>query len=142
MGSFKSVDNIYSDIKNILENARKSIVRSVNSTMVAAYWNIGKIIVEEEQKGRNRANYGEFLLSGISQRLTRDFGRGFDESNLRYFRLFYMRFSNCDALRHDLSWTHYRLLLKLESEISRNFYINETANNNWSTRELESGTVR
>ncbi|OQX21809.1 MAG: hypothetical protein BWK75_02295, partial [Candidatus Altiarchaeales archaeon A3] len=105
--------------------------------MVQAYWNIGKIIVEDEQKGKERAEYGEALIKEISVRLTKDYGRGFDESNLRNIRKFYLTFPNCDALRHELTWTHYRLLLRVEKNDTRNFYMIESVENNWSTRELE-----
>ncbi len=154
-------DDFYKSVKETLEAARSNAYRAVNFAMVHAYWNIGKLIVEEEQKGKTRAEYGKRLLSGLSKRLTKDFGRGFDTSNLRYMRLFYLRFPISDAVRHksvndnkshamssqfiltnsslrqELSWTHYRLLLKVESEKSRDFYLNEAAEANWSTRQLE-----
>ena len=122
---------------DILEAARTTAYRSVNVAMVQAYWQIGRIIVEEEQKGHQRADYGKALIAELARRLTRDYGKGFTESNLKYMRQFYLTFPNRHALRDDLSWTHYRLLLKLEKEEARNFYMLETINNNWSTRELE-----
>jgi predicted nuclease of restriction endonuclease-like (RecB) superfamily len=105
--------------------------------MVKAYWNIGKSIVEEEQNGKDRAEYGKQILKGLSKKLINQFGKGFDPSNLRYIRRFYLVFPNCDALRPELSWTHYRLLLKLEDEQARTFYINEAIECNWSTRTLD-----
>ena len=137
MQDTKSLDSTYKTIREILEKARLSVVRAINFAMVYAYWEIGRVIVEEEQKGKERAEYGANLLKMLSIKLTRDFGRGFDESNLRYIRLFYLKFPNCDALRHELTWTHYRLLLRLEREEPRNFYLNESINSKWSTRELE-----
>ena len=141
------LNDVYSSIKDILESSRRNVFRNINSAMVRTYWNIGRIIVEEEQKGKDRAEYGEYLIKELSKRLTRDFGRGFDERNLRYIRLFYIKFKNWnalssesqkgDALRHQLSWSHYRMLLKVENENARNFYINESISNNWSTRELD-----
>ena len=141
------LNDVYSSIKDILETSRKNVFRNINSAMVRTYWNIGRIIVEEEQKGKDRAEYGESLIKELSKRLTRDFGRGFDERNLRYIRLFYIKFKNWNALSsesqkggalsHQLSWSHYRRLLKVENENARNFYINESINNNWSTRELD-----
>lgn len=132
-----NINNTYSNIKQILETARNNVYRAVNFQMVQAYWNIGRVIVEEEQKGRDRAEYGKYLLKELSERLTRDYGKGFDESNLRYIRLFYLAFPKCDALRHELTWTHYRLLLRVENQNARGFYIIESINNNWSTRELD-----
>ena len=129
--------SIYFDIKNVLQKARKAAYKAVNFAMVQAYWHIGKLIVEEEQKGRNRAEYGQKLINDLSQKLTADFGKGFDPSNLRYIRLFYKKFPICDALSHKLSWTHYRLLLKVEKENVRDFYIKECVSENWSTRQLE-----
>ena len=127
---------VYRDIKSILEEARSTAYRAVNFSMVVAYWRIGRVIVEEEQKGGKRAAYGKNLLRSLSISLIKEYGKGFDESNLRYMRKFYFSFPNCDALRHELTWTHYRLLLKIERNSERDFYINETINGRWSTREL------
>jgi len=132
-----SLEITYQDIREVLEEARSTAYRSVNFAMVQAYWQIGRIIVEQEQKGKERAEYGKGLLKELSKKLIRDYGRGFDESNLRNMRMFYLTFPKCDALRHELSWTHYRLLLRVEKEKARSFYLIETINNRWSTRELE-----
>jgi hypothetical protein len=132
-----SIDATYLSIRAILEEARRTAYRAVNVAMVQAYWEIGRIIVEEEQKGAERAEYGKALIKELSRRLTRDYGKGFTESNLKYMRQFYLTFSNSHALRGDLSWTHYRLLLEVEKEAARNFYMLEAIKNNWSTRELE-----
>ena len=105
--------------------------------MVRAYWSIGKIIIEQEQKGKVKAGYGEYLLINLAERLTKDFGKGFDESNLRYIRKFYMVFPIRDALRHELSWTHYRLLLRVENHEVHAFYETECANSHWSTLSLK-----
>lgn len=133
----KEVNNIFIEIKNILENARNNIYRVANSAMVLAYWQIGKIIVEHEQKGKERAEYGSSLIKELSIKLSKEFGKGFDERNLWYIRNFYLMFPIMNAVRSELSWTHYRLLLSIENKEARNFYIIETANNKWSTRELE-----
>lgn len=132
-----STDLAYHKIREILEKARLNVVRAVNTAMVYAYWEIGRTIIEEEQKGKERAEYGANLLKLLSTRLTKEFGRGFDESNLRNMRQFYALFQNRDALRNELTWTHYRLLIRIEREEYRNFYLNETLNSKWSTRELE-----
>lgn len=105
--------------------------------MVAAYWEIGRVIVEEEQKGTARAGYGTQLLQSLSQRLMADFGKGFDRTNLQFMRVFYLLYPNCDALRRELSWTHYRTLLKVEKPDARSFYEQEAVNARWSTRELD-----
>lgn len=133
----KAVESIYSRVREILETARSSAYRAVNVAMVQAYWHIGREIVEEEQKGKVKAGYGEYLLKDLSQRLTKDFGKGFDYSNVKNMRQFYLIFPIGDALRSQLSWTHYRLLMRVEKESARNFYIEECITGNWSTRQLE-----
>jgi predicted nuclease of restriction endonuclease-like (RecB) superfamily len=127
----------YESIRTVLDSARQNAYRAVNFAMVEAYWQIGQLIVEEEQQGNSRAEYGSGLLKYLAQRLTTDFGRGFDESNLRYIRLFYHAFPIRDALRHELSWTHYRLLLKVDNPAARAWYMDETAQQQWSSRALE-----
>ncbi len=127
----------YENIRQILEKARATAYRAVNFAMVTAYWEIGRVIVEEEQKGKERAKYGEHLIKQLSQKLTTEYGEGFTETNLKYMRLFYLKFQISHALSDQLSWTHYRLLLRVENENSRNFYLQETVNSRWSTRELE-----
>ena len=82
--------------------------------MVEAYWNIGRIIVEEEQKGEKRAEYGKALVAELSKRLSSEFGDSFNERSIWYIRSFYITFTNMNALRSELSWTHYRLLLRVE----------------------------
>lgn len=130
-------ENIYRRIYRIIETARHNIARSVNFEMVKAYWLIGKEIVDEEQKGNKRADYGIALLGNLSRQLTRAFGRGFDESNLRNIRHFYLTYQIRDAVRHELSWTHYRILMRIEKPQARAFYEIECIKNNWSARELE-----
>lgn len=105
-------DNTYSQIKQVLLQARAAVLTTVNTAMVQAYWHIGKLIVDA-QGGEERAAYGDDLIKRISQRLTQEFGKGFDASNLRNMRAFYLVFPNCDALRHNLSWTHYRALIRV-----------------------------
>lgn len=133
----KNINLMYKNIQQIIEKARSTAYRAVNFAMIQAYWQVGRIIVEEEQKGEKRAEYGKNLISELSTRLTKEYGKGFTKSNLSYMRQFYLAFLNFHALRGELTWTHYRLLLKVESEGTRNFYLNETINSNWSTRELE-----
>jgi len=129
-------NNLAIKIERIIRESRQAAYRAVNFTMVIAYWNIGKVIVEDELHWE-RAEYGKSILKNISKRLTKEFGKGFDESNLRYMRLFYKTFPICDALRHELSWTHYRSLLRIENKDARIWYMNEAANSVWSTRQLD-----
>ena len=132
------VEAAYRSIADILQTAREASYRAVNQVMMQAYWQIGQVIVEQEQKGKMRAGYGETLIEALSQQLTKNFGKGFDRSNLWHMRKFYLTFPNIlDAPRRELSWTHYRLLLRVENESARSFYLHETSNSNWSTRELE-----
>lgn len=128
--------NLYIEIKKILESARIKAYSAINFAMVEAYWNIGRSIVEK-QGNDSRAEYGVQLLNQLSKQLTIDFGKGFQESNLRRMRQFYIAFRNRDALRHELTWTHYRYLIKVEDEKARQFYLEECAKANWSTRQLE-----
>ena len=131
------VDTLFETIKQILDDARANAYRAVNFSMIQAYWNIGRVIVEEEQNGKARAGYGKHLLSKLSQKLTKNFGKGFTITNLKYMRQFHLTFPKSHALRDQLSWTHHRLLLKVEREDARNFYMLEAVDNSWSTRELE-----
>ena len=135
--SDRSVDTVYQDIRDILEKARNKAYRAANFVMVTAYWEIGRIIVEEDQKGAKRAEYGESLIRDLARKLTEDYGKGFTERNLWYMRDFYLKFRKVNALRAELTWTHYRLLLRIEKEEARQFYLAESVNSNWSTRELE-----
>ena len=125
-----------SQVAQIIREARQTTYRAVNFTMVLAYWNIGKLIVEDELHWE-RADYGKAVLRNLSQRLTKEFGKGFDESNLRYMRLFYKTFPICDTLRHELSWSHYRRLISVENSEARLWYMNEAADSVWSTRQLD-----
>ena len=104
--------------------------------MVEAYWNIGKSIVEQ-QDGYEKAEYGSRLIAELSKQMIVDFGKGFTLTNLKYMRQFYLTFPNSHALRDELSWTHYRLLMRVENKNAREFYIEEAIKSNWSTRQLE-----
>ncbi|MEM1321281.1 MAG: PDDEXK nuclease domain-containing protein [Bacteroidota bacterium] len=129
--------SIYQNIKEVIELARTKTARAINFAMVEAYWNIGKLIVEEEQGGKARAIYGDQLLIRLSKQLTLEFGKGFNARNLRNMRSFYTIYKKWNAVRTELSWTHYRILLRVEKENTRTFYMSETIDNQWSTRELE-----
>ncbi len=127
----------YESIRNLIVEARRKTWAMANSAMVQTYWHIGRMIVEEEQGGSARAFYGENLLRELSKQLTVDFGQGFTVSNLQYFRKFYLLFQNQHAPRVNLSWTHYRLLLKVQNQVARDFYEKEAVECQWSTRQLE-----
>jgi predicted nuclease of restriction endonuclease-like (RecB) superfamily len=132
-----SDDRVYGQVREIVSSARSNFWRAANTAMVRSYWEIGRVIVEEEQRGAERADYGHKLLESLSKRLSAEFGKGFDQSNLRYMRLFFNAFPIRDALRHELTWTHYRLLMRIENIQARSFYEAESVAANWSTRELE-----
>ena len=124
-------------LRDLIMQARQKVLSTANAAQVLTYWEIGRHIVEFEQGGETRAAYGKRLLADLADALTREFGRGFDASNLRYMRLFYQAFPIRDALRHELSWTHYRLLLRVDLADARQWYLQEAAAQNWSTRVLE-----
>lgn len=128
--------DVYNNVKEILEKARSNAYSSINFYMVRAYWQIGKII-NQAQAGNERAEYGTELLYELSKNLTSEYGKGFDKSNLSRMRKFFLLFNNVDALRQELSWTHYRLLIKIDDSKKREFYIDECIKSNWSTRQLE-----
>ena len=132
-----SCQDIYSEIKDALLLSRKQAYNAVNTAMVQAYWQIGRIIVEHEQNGSLRAEYGKAVLQGLSERLTEEFGKGFTVTNLKYMRQFYTAFPNSHALRGELTWTHYRALLRVENEDARKWYIEECIRSGWSSRQLE-----
>ena len=129
--------NIYSEIKEILLSSRDKAYKAVNSAMVQAYWQIGRIIVEHEQDGSLRAEYGKRVLQHLSDQLTEEFGKGFDVRNLRYMRAFYIAFPKWNAVRSELTWTHYRTLLRVEDEAAREWYMEECIRSAWSSRQLE-----
>jgi predicted nuclease of restriction endonuclease-like (RecB) superfamily len=133
----QDVEKLYAGIRNILANARQRAYSAVNFAMVESYWLIGQQIVEHEQHGEARADYGKGLLKELAAKLSVEFGKGFDESNLRYMRLFYRCFPIRDTLRHELTWSHYRRLISVENEQARIWYMNEAADSVWSTRQMD-----
>lgn len=132
-----SVDTIYDSIKSILARARKQTYHAINFAMVESYWMIGQTIVEHEQHGETRAAYGKKILKELANRLTADFGKGFDERELRKMRQFYLTFQIRDTLRPELTWSHYRRLISVEDNQARLWYMNEAADGVWSTRQLD-----
>ena len=130
-------EDIYSEIKETLLLSRNQAYSAVNFAMVQAYWQIGRIIVEHEQNGNARAGYGKSVLQELSSRLTKDFGKGFSVRTLQQMKKFYVMFPNTNALRSQLTWTHYRLLLSVENEQARQWYMDEAIASAWSSRQLE-----
>ncbi|MYL24478.1 DUF1016 family protein [Halomonas alkaliantarctica] len=128
---------LVADIRSLIATARRQVVRAVNSSMVQTYWQIGRLIVEDEQQGDTRAAYGKQQLQRLSRELTEEFGKGFDVTNLRNMRRFYEAFPKRDALRLELSWTHYRILIRIENPQARDWYQQEAIQQGWSARALE-----
>jgi predicted nuclease of restriction endonuclease-like (RecB) superfamily len=135
--SAQETEALLHSLRELIQDARQKVLRAVDAVQVQTCWEIGRHIVEFEQGGSARAEYGARLLQTLASSLAAEFGRGFDTSNLRYMRLFYQAFPIRDALRHELSWTHYRNLLKVENEAARAWYMNEAATQGWTTRALE-----
>lgn len=159
----KALDTIfYSQIVALLQSARNKIMQTVNHTMVHTYFEIGRLIVEEEQEGKDRAEYGKQILSGLSRALTDEFGKGFSTTNLKQMRQFYLAYSIGQTASDDfkntpqtssteakseipqtvpatfkLSWSHYLKLMRIDDESERKFYEIESFKNNWSVRELQ-----
>ena len=133
-------NTFYADILQILRDARKRAYAAVNTEMVQAYWLLGKRIVEEEQKGEQKAAYGESILKNLSIALTAELGKGFSYSNLRNFRQFYVTYPDseiCYALRSKLTWTNQRLIMRVDDPNARDYYLKECEEQNWSSRTLE-----
>ena len=132
-----SIEGLLGHLRTLIQDARQQALRAVDKVQVRTCWEVGRHIVEFEQGGAQRAEYGKRLLERLSERLTADFGKGFDASNLYKMSQFYRLFPKLDALRPELSWTHYRLLLRVEDAAAREWYMNEAAGQNWGTRALE-----
>ena len=133
-------NNYINEIKKILKNARQKAYTAVNSAMVEAYWKIGRRIVEEEQNGKERAEYGKEIIKNLSKELTEEFGKGFGERNIRNIRQFYVLFSDYEkwkSLISKLTWTHIQKVLRVSDEKARIFYLTEAAENMWSVRTLD-----
>ena len=129
--------NLFDTTKVIILQSRERVYRMANSALLESYWAIGKIIVEDEQNGNAKAEYGKATLKNLSLQLTMKFGKGFDYTNLTNMRKFYQAFPILDTLRQELSWSHYRLLSRLDTEQKKNFYLNEALQNNLNSRQLQ-----
>jgi predicted nuclease of restriction endonuclease-like (RecB) superfamily len=129
--------NINHQIQSIITNAREKAIRSIDTERVLMYWQIGKVIFEEEQAGKDRADYGKYLIKSISEVFQPQFGSGFSVRQLEMNRQFYRTFPIANALRSQLSWTHYRSLIRIDNQDKREFYLAEATKNNWTARQLE-----
>ena len=133
----KDLDSLLSQLRAVIRDARQVALRTVDVVQVRTCWTMGRHIVEFEQGGSARAAYGARLLPALAEKLAAEFGKGFDERNLRHMRAFFQAFPIWNALRTELSWTHYRALLQVEDAKAREWYMVEAAKQNWSTRALE-----
>ncbi len=133
----KEISPVYSEIKKIMLTARQEVYQAVNTSLIKAYWEIGKKIIEDEQNHQDRAEYGKNLIKGLSKELTNEFGRGFSRSNLQNMRNFYLAYPICQTVSGKLTWSHYCELLLISDTDKRNFYEKETINASWSVRELK-----
>jgi predicted nuclease of restriction endonuclease-like (RecB) superfamily len=144
----QDLHDVYQPIAHYIRRARSNVLKSVNTEQVLAYWHIGKTLVEKEQEGKIRADYGKKLIKELSSRLNDEFGKGFGSSNLAYMKQFYLTYPN--RIFHEprgksaqanfsqnLSWTHYRLLMRETRKEARSFYEIEAEKNSWSTPQLE-----
>ena len=125
------------EIRELLLNARQRVTVQVNTELLSTYWNVGKIIVEYEQKNKDRADYGKQTLKQLSKELTAEFGKGFSRSNLQNMRAFYLAYPICQTVSGKLSWSHYCELLSISDDNKRSFYEKESINSGWSVRELK-----
>jgi predicted nuclease of restriction endonuclease-like (RecB) superfamily len=130
-------DTLHTSAREVILNARQNAYRSINVNMTLSYWDLGKLIFEEEQQGKERAEYGKYLIVNLAEKLTNEFGRGYGQTNLRNFRQFFVCYPIRYALRSELAWTHYRLLMRIENVQKRAFYEDETIKSAWDTRSLE-----
>lgn len=129
--------NLIHKIKSLIIQVKEVAFRSVDYHWVVTYWHIGERIFNEEQKGKDRANYDNYLIKYLSEQLQPEYGSGFCYRNLHWYRQFYRTFSILNSLRSQLSLTDYRLLLNIDNEDKREYYIAETVKNNWSVRQME-----
>ena len=132
-------NNIYQEIKELLYSAKNRVYQTINTTMTQTYFQIGKRIVEEEQGGEIRAEYGSALLKNLSSELIKEFGKGYSEQNLKNMRQFYLIYQKRQTVSSEfkLSWSHYIFLTRIENINERNFYEIESIENSWSLRELK-----
>ena len=132
-----SENQLYEDVRAIIEEARANAIRSVDFNRVLMYWKTGQRVFEEEQKGAERADYGSFLIERLAQRLEPGYGSGFSKRQLHFSVQFYKAYPKVNALRSQLNWTQYRTLIQIADADKREYYELEAVNNGWTARELE-----
>lgn len=137
MELIKNIENLHSEARHIIESGRATAYHAVNVSMVKTYWELGQLIVEEEQQGKERAEYGKYLIAELAQRLQREYGTGFSKPSLWNYRQFYKEFPILSALRRELTWTHYKLLMRVQNQSARVFYEQEAIKGTWNTRALD-----
>lgn len=133
-----NIDNLHAQARQIIEKGKNATYRAINSQMIQTYWEIGQLIVEDEQQGNGkRAEYGKYVISALAKRLQMEYGSGYNQTNLRNCRHFYLTYPIRHALRDELTWTHYRIIMRVEDPKARTFYETETIQSGWNTRVLE-----
>lgn len=132
-----NINSLYQEVRQIIDSARSNAVRSVDFCRVQMYWNIGRRIVEEEQQGKERADYGAYLLKNLAKALEPEYGSGFSYRQLNFCRQFYRTYPIMNSVRSQLNWTQYRLLIQIADSDKREYYELEAANNGWTARQLE-----
>lgn len=137
MNEIQDIQSLYNEVREIIASARQSAVRSVDFYRVQMYWNIGKRILETEQEGKERAEYGTYLLKNLAKKLEPEYGTGFSYRQLQFCRQFYRMYPIANALRSQFNWTQYRLLLAIPDDYKREYYELEAVNNGWTAREME-----
>ena len=137
MNEIQDIQSLYNEVREIIASARQNATRSVDFCRVQMYWNIGKRILETEQEGKERAEYGSYLLKNLAKKLEPEYGTGFSYRQLQFCRQFYRMYPIANALRSQFNWTQYRLLLAIPDDYKREYYELEAVNNAWTAREME-----
>ena len=133
----KDINKLHAEARQIIDNGRKAAHRAVNNSMVKTYWELGQLIVEEEQQGKERAEYGKYLITELADRLQKEFESGYSKPSLWNYRQFYLAFPILSAVRRELTWTHYKLLMRVQNLGARSFYEQEAIKSGWNTRALD-----
>ena len=133
----RAVDKLYRSVRKVIEQARGFVSIAANTALVRQNWEIGRLIVEDEQGGKRKAEYGKAQIAELAERLTVEYGNGYTATNLKYMRQFYLAFPIGHALRDELNWTHYRILMRVTNVKAREWYMNECVACGWGTRELD-----
>ena len=133
----KTIEILHAEARHIIESGRKAAYHAVNTSMVKTYWEIGQLIVEEEQQGEERAKYGKYIIIELANRLQKEYGSGYSGQSLWNYRQFYKEFPILSAVRRELTWTHYKQLMRVHNKSARAFYEEEAIKSGWNTRALD-----